>query len=78
MREASLKSSGLRPLPVHPQAASALSAVFQFFVRDLVGMLGGIIFASLAGGNFDSNAKQWRLFADVTNNVGKPISLLMT
>lgn len=63
---------GMSPLPL--QAASALSAVFQFFVRDLVGMLGGIIFASLAGGNFDSNAKQWRLFADVTNNIGAWLS----
>jgi hypothetical protein len=99
------------------QAATALGAVFQFFVRDILGMAGGIIFAYAAGapkiiaqqlqlivlaaiqrhnlgytsgltysggnwvllgqrlqaityiqcvaagGNFDSNAKQWRLFA---------------
>lgn len=44
--------------------------MFQFFVRDVVGLAGGILFASAAGGNFDANAKQWRLFADVLNNVG--------
>ena len=27
------------------QAASPLAAVFQFFVRDLAGMLGGVLFA---------------------------------
>lgn len=52
------------------QEASAASAVFQFFVRDITGMLGGIIFAASQGSSFDSNAKQWRLFADCLNNVG--------
>lgn len=28
-----------------PQAATPLSAVFQFFLRDFAGMLGGILFA---------------------------------
>ncbi len=27
------------------QAATPLAAVFQFFVRDLAGMLGGVVFA---------------------------------
>ncbi len=40
------------------QAASALGAVFSFFVRDVVGMLGGIFFAYVTGSSFDSNAKQ--------------------
>jgi hypothetical protein len=31
------------------QAATALGAVFQFFVRDILGMAGGIIFAYAAG-----------------------------
>lgn len=44
----------------------------QFFVRDILGMAGGIMFAYAAGSNFDSNAKQWRLFADIMNDVGKP------
>ncbi len=53
------------------QAATALSAVFQFFIRDVSGMLGGILFAYVTGGSFDSNAKQWRLFADIVNDISK-------
>ncbi len=44
--------------------------MFQFFVRDMLGMLGGVLFASLAGSSFDCNAKQWRLFADIINDIG--------
>ena len=43
----------------------------QFFVRDILGMAGGIMFAYAAGSNFDSNAKQWRLFADIMNDLGE-------
>eukprot|EP00882_Tetradesmus_deserticola_P028684 GHRQ01031957.1.p1 GENE.GHRQ01031957.1~~GHRQ01031957.1.p1 ORF type:complete len:210 (+),score=71.73 GHRQ01031957.1:25-654(+) len=60
---------------VGSQAATALGAVFQFFVRDILGMAGGIIFAYAAGGNFDSNAKQWRLFADVMNDLAMALDL---
>lgn len=55
------------------QEATAASAVFQFFVRDVMGMIGGVVFASTQGSSFDSNAKQWRLFADCLNNVGAQI-----
>lgn len=36
-----------RNLGLWPQAATPLSAVFQFFLRDLSGMLGGVTFAFL-------------------------------
>lgn len=52
----------------HPPAH--ICACMQFFVRDILGMAGGIMFAYAAGSNFDSNAKQWRLFADIMNDVG--------
>lgn len=29
------------------------------------------MFAYAAGSNFDSNAKQWRLFADIMNDIGE-------
>jgi len=51
-----------------PKTATALGAVFQFFVRDVVGMAGGIAFAAV--GDFTAYSKQWRLFADVANDVG--------
>jgi hypothetical protein len=39
-------------------------------------MAGGIIFAYAAGSNFDSNAKQWRLFADIMNDIGERLRML--
>ena len=55
-----------------PQEATSLGAVFQFFLRDMMGMVGGVVFASVQGSSFDAYAKQWRLFADCLNNVGVP------
>ncbi|KAI8470668.1 MAG: vitamin B6 photo-protection and homoeostasis-domain-containing protein [Monoraphidium minutum] len=54
-------------------AATALGAVFQFFVRDVTGMAGGIAFA--AAGDFQAYSKQWRLFADVANDAAMAIDL---
>ncbi|GBF93161.1 hypothetical protein Rsub_05892 [Raphidocelis subcapitata] len=54
-------------------AATALGAVFQFFIRDVFGMAGGIVFAT--HGDFTAYAKQWRLFADVANDVAMAIDL---
>ncbi|KAL3158045.1 hypothetical protein ABBQ32_011654 [Trebouxia sp. C0010 RCD-2024] len=60
---------------VGQQAATPLSAVFQFFLRDLSGMLGGVTFAFFQGSKLDVYAKQWRLFADCLNNVGLVMEL---
>jgi hypothetical protein len=35
-----------------------------------MGMLGGILFASSQGAGLDAHAKQWRLAADVANDIG--------
>ena len=61
---------GLNPMPLSVQEATVYGAVFQFFVRDVAGMIGGVLFAATQGSSFDSHAKQWRLFADCLNNVG--------
>eukprot|EP00884_Botryococcus_braunii_P002005 jgi/Botrbrau1/11805/Bobra.0224s0010.3 len=53
----------------------AYSMVFQFFLRDFSGMLGGVLFATLQGSGLDNHAKQWRLFADCLNNVGMALEL---
>lgn len=50
--------------------ATPLSAVFQFFIKDFSGMLGGILFAASQGAGLDAHAKQWRLLADVMNDIG--------
>lgn len=39
------------------------SPLLQFFLRDLAGMLGGVLFAASQGASLDCEAKQWRLFA---------------
>lgn len=57
------------------QEATAVGAVFQFFVRDIMGMAGGVLFTFCSGSSFDSCAKQWRLFADIMNNVGMTLEL---
>jgi hypothetical protein len=40
-------------------------------LRDFTGMLGSILFTLQQGSNLDSSAKQWRLAADLMNDMGK-------
>ncbi|KAJ9512033.1 hypothetical protein QJQ45_004588 [Haematococcus lacustris] len=65
----------LRGVGVGRQAATPLAAVTLFFTRDVAGMMGGILFAIWQGSSFDSCAKQWRLFADVLNDMGMALEL---
>ncbi|RLN40630.1 uncharacterized protein C2845_PM01G07380 [Panicum miliaceum] len=48
----------------------------QWFLRDLTGMLGGILFTFYQGSNLDRNAKMWRLVADFMNDLGMLMDLL--
>jgi hypothetical protein len=41
-----------------------------------IGMIGGMVFAWSQSTNFGFNIKQWRLFADVINDVGLTLELL--
>lgn len=66
----------LGALGVGEVSATALGATFQWFVRDFTGMLGGILFTLFRGSSLDSNAKQWRLAADLINDVGMLLDLL--
>jgi hypothetical protein len=45
-------------------------------LRDFTGMLGSILFTLHQGSNLDSSAKQWRLAADLLNDVGMLMDLL--
>ncbi|KAG6547664.1 hypothetical protein Mapa_011113 [Marchantia paleacea] len=56
--------------------ATVVGATFQWFLRDFTGMLGGILFTLLQGSDLDSNAKQWRLAADLLNDMGMLMDLL--
>ena len=66
----------LQGLGVGSAAASALAATQQTVVRDACGMLGSLLFAWRYAGAFDRDVKQWRLFADVSNDVGLTLDLL--
>ncbi|KAK2966705.1 hypothetical protein RJ640_007992 [Escallonia rubra] len=48
----------------------------QWFLRDLTGMLGGVIFTFYQGSNLDSNPKMWRLVADFMNDLGMLMDLI--
>ncbi|ONK76182.1 uncharacterized protein A4U43_C03F24790 [Asparagus officinalis] len=59
----------LSAIGVGEKSATVIGATFQWFLRDFMGMLGGIIFTFYQGSNLDSNAKMWRLVADFMNDL---------
>lgn len=61
---------------VGDSAAIASSAAMQLVFRDAVGLIGGLLFTALEGSSFDSNAKQWRITADVLNDLALTIELV--
>ncbi|XP_022776753.1 protein root UVB sensitive 3-like [Durio zibethinus] len=60
----------LSAIGVGEKSLTIIGATFQWFLRDLTGMLGGILFTFYQGSNLDSNAKMWRLVADLMNDLG--------
>lgn len=45
-------------------------------LRDGFGMLGSLIFAFCVGSRFDGGVKEWRLFADLINDVGLSLDMV--
>ncbi|XP_019166363.1 PREDICTED: protein root UVB sensitive 3 isoform X1 [Ipomoea nil] len=66
----------LSAIGVGEKSATVIGATFQWFLRDLSGMIGGILFTFYQGSNLDSNAKMWRLIADFMNDLGMLMDLL--
>ncbi|KAL6192859.1 hypothetical protein ACLB2K_033945 [Fragaria x ananassa] len=66
----------LGAIGVGEKSATVIGATFQWFLRDLTGMLGGILFTFYQGSNLDSNAKMWRLVADLMNDLGMLMDLV--
>ncbi|KAK8659319.1 hypothetical protein V6N13_029525 [Hibiscus sabdariffa] len=66
----------LSAIGVGEKSATIIGATFQWFLRDLTGMIGGILFTLYQGSNLDSNAKMWRLVADLMNDLGMLMDLL--
>ncbi|XP_041094676.1 RUS1 family protein C16orf58 homolog [Polyodon spathula] len=59
----------LRGVGVGSTEASVAAATVTWILRDGTGMLGRILFAWVKGSKLDCDAKKWRLFADVLNDV---------
>lgn len=66
----------LSAIGVGETKATVIGATFQWFLRDFTGMLGGILFTLYQGSNLDSNAKMWRLIADLMNDLGMLMDLV--
>ncbi|CAK7326203.1 unnamed protein product [Dovyalis caffra] len=66
----------LSAIGVGEKSATVIGATFQWFLRDLTGMLGGILFTFYQGSELDSNAKMWRLVADFMNDLGMLMDLV--
>ncbi|KAF4015780.1 hypothetical protein G4228_007380 [Cervus hanglu yarkandensis] len=56
--------------------ASVSAATATWLVKDSTGMLGRIVFAWWMGSKMDCNAKQWRLFADVLNDIAMFLEIM--
>ncbi|XP_030637990.1 RUS family member 1 [Chanos chanos] len=61
--------ASLRGVGVGNQEATVAAATVTWLLRDGTGMLGRILFAWLKGSKLDSEAKKWRLVADVLNDI---------
>ncbi|XP_076997253.1 RUS family member 1 [Tamandua tetradactyla] len=56
--------------------ASVSAATATWLVKDSTGMLGRIGFAWWKGSKLDCNAKQWRLFADILNDIAMFLEIM--
>ncbi|KAI2503020.1 Vitamin B6 photo-protection and homoeostasis [Fragilaria crotonensis] len=56
--------------------ATAMSAAMTWAIRDGVGMIGALTFSYSASSLFDGYVKEFRLFADIINDVGLTLDML--
>ncbi|XP_038997333.1 protein root UVB sensitive 3-like [Hibiscus syriacus] len=68
----------LSAIGVGGTSATIIGATFQWLLKDLTGMLEGILFTLYQGSNLDSNTKMWCLVADLMNDLGMLMDLLST
>lgn len=68
--------ASLRGVGVGDREATVAAATVTWLLRDGTGMLGRILFAWRKGTKLDSEAKKWRLFADVLNDVAMFMEIL--
>jgi hypothetical protein len=61
---------------VGSENASALAAAITWVTRDGIGMISSIVFGTLFSVSFGVYIKEWRLFADVINDVAQVLDML--
>lgn len=66
----------LKGVGVGDESASPLAATITWLIKDSTSMIGRILFAWLQGTKLDSECKQWRLFADVINDMAMFLDLI--
>ncbi|XP_055501315.1 LOW QUALITY PROTEIN: RUS1 family protein C16orf58 homolog [Leucoraja erinacea] len=59
----------LKGVGVGDGSASVAAASLTWMLKDGTGMIGRILFAWMKGTHLDRDAKQWRLFADLLNDI---------
>ncbi|XP_011602569.2 RUS family member 1 [Takifugu rubripes] len=68
--------ASLRGVGVGNQEATVAAATMTWLLKDGTGMCGRILFAWRKGTKLDSEAKKWRLFADILNDVAMFMEIL--
>lgn len=76
LRSLMATQSVLKGLGVGRNDITALQATVNWIYRDGAAMIGGLIFTSIASGNFGQNIKSYRLFADIINNIGITLDMI--
>lgn len=66
----------LKGVGVGDESATVLAATLTWLLKDGTGMVGRIMFAWLQGSNLDCDAKRWRLFADILNDIAIFLEIL--
>lgn len=68
----------LRGAGVGNADASPVMAAIAWVMRDGVGMVASLLLAYHFSASFDENVKEWRLMADVLNNMGLFVNMLVS
>ncbi|XP_060112605.1 RUS family member 1 [Heteronotia binoei] len=66
----------LKGVGVGDETSTVAAATVTWILKDGTGMLGRILFAWSKGNKLDCDAKQWRLFADILNDVAILMEIL--
>lgn len=69
-------ASVLQAAGVGSESALALSAAITWALKDGLSMIGGIAFSYRHAPTFDSHVKEYRLFADLINDVGLTLDMM--